>query len=557
MKKTLFSIFALVVSCLFAVNVNAAITRVSIPNTTKAKAPETIPSTSDTLYGTVTENFDFSKLQFSGPSSSETPISGKTDLKKIIIGDLKNISSASSLTLDTAFNKWFTAYCLDNAKKFPKYGIASSEEYANAATDELRLDEVVIAAAAYDTKVQNAIKNNSALNNASGVLSSFQVVEIDDDTNTIAERYYELTGTDTASSLITKVEALNETITIKLKKVEITKGNSIFSIKASDITGNASDTTYDLVFTGKDVLFDKYTVTDNSKVTGYDHAIWIIEHSYPTLALKTSVEAAGANYDALRKEICELEGHTFDDTALTCTGFAALDDYVENYVYGTVQYAIWKVTGQKVGTKTLGEDVINSSELNKLYKYLIKDRSEISGYGTKTFANKITVETPKEGKEQYKETSSTYVYGPYSADYDVLSGGKMKLSVTNADKTGIKLIDENGDEITELEKGGTFYIECTKAAKVSSVTVSVKLEDAGVFDPLTNRGRVYNPVFRLEQNVLSGGKIVNKNLETTIELVANPKTGVENVALLLMVTLVAFTLAYLLLSYRQKPIQLS
>ena len=55
---------------------------------------------------------------------------------------------------------------------------------------------------------------------------------------------------------------------------------------------------------------------------------------------------------------------------------------------------------------------------------------------------------------------------------------------------------------------------------------------------------------------MSGGKIVNKNLETSVELVTNPETGVENVALLLMVTLVAFTLAYLLLSYKQKSVKL-
>lgn len=556
MKKTLFSIITLVVSCLFAVNVNASMNRIIIPNSTKAKAPETIPSTADTLYGTVTEDFDFSKLQFA-PSSGNENIAGKTDLKKIIIGDLKNISSASSLTLDSSFNKWFTAYCLDNAKKYPKYGVISSTEYAGVTTDELRLDYAVLAALAFDTKVQKAIDNK--VDTSSGVISSIQVVEIDDDTNTIAERYYELTGTDTPSTVISKIEALNETVIIKLKKIEVTKGNSIISINASDITGNAGDTTYDLTFKGKDILFDKYVVTDNTKKQGYDHAIWIIEHSYPTLALKTSVEAAGANFDSLRKEICELEGHTFDDTALTCTGFAALDDYVENYVYGTIQYAIWKVTGHKVGSKELGGEIKNSTELDKLYKFLIKDRSEISGYGTKTFANKITVETPEEGKEECKdrETKSSYVYGPYTADYDVLKGADMTLSVTNADKTGIKLVNEDGDEITTLEKGGTFYIECLKSAKISNVTVSIKLEDASVFDPLTNRGRVYNPVFRLEQNVLSGGKIVNKNLETTIELVANPKTGVENVALLLMVTLVAFTLAYLLLSYKQKPIQLS
>ena len=88
MKKTLFSIIALVVSCLFAVNVNASMNRIIIPNTTKAKAPETIPSTADTLYGTVTEDFNFSKLQFA-PESGNENIAGKTDLKKIIIGDLK------------------------------------------------------------------------------------------------------------------------------------------------------------------------------------------------------------------------------------------------------------------------------------------------------------------------------------------------------------------------------------------------------------------------------------------------------------------------------------
>ena len=175
----------------------------------------------------------------------------------------------------------------------------------------------------------------------------------------------------------------------------------------------------------------------------------------------------------------------------------------------------------------------------------------------KTFKNKITVNGPKE-KDKPVETSNAYVYGPYKVSYDVLAGGEMTLSVTNADTTGIRIVDavKNGNEIDTINKGESFYIEVAKKQKISSVTVSIKLNGASVFDPLTNRGRIYNPLHRLEQNVMSGGKIVNKDLETTVELVTNPETGVENVALLLMVTLVAFTLAYLILSYKQKSVSL-
>ena len=558
MKKTLFSIITLFVACFFAVNVNAAVNRLSIPNTTKAVSPETVPSTSDVLYGTTTEAFDFSKVQFAGSEASDPAVAGKTDLRKIIIGDLKDLTSVSSLTLDTTFNKWFTAYCLDNAKKYPIYGLLTSRTYANASTAELKLDEVVLAAIANDDNVQKAVSNKSNL--TGGRIFSVQVVEIDAESGDVVDRFYELTGTETASDVIANIENLNTSVTIKLKKVVFTDESATqIEVTAADITGNESDTTYDLVFKGKDILFEKYNVTDTGSniVKSYDHALWIIEHSYPTLALKTSIEATGADYDVLRKEICVIEGHTYDETTSTCSGFDALDDYVENYVYGTVQYAIWKVTGHKVGTKTIGNELANKDvlgELNKLYTYLIKDRN-YTGYATKTFTNKLTVSTPKDGKELYKESKDKYVYGPYTVDYDVLIGGEVTLSIGNTDKTGIKLINEAGDEISTISKGGTFYIECAKSAKVSNVTVKVKLNDVSVFEPLANRGRIYTPKYAIEQNVMSGGKIVNKNLETSVELVTNPKTGVENVALLLIVTLVAFTLSYLLLSYKQKPIQ--
>lgn len=550
MKKNILKVMSLLFVALFLfVAGNRVFAKLSIPNNTKAQRPNPIPEVGDkNLYGTVTETFDFSKLQFSAASGG-TDISGKSDLKKIILGKLKNnITSTSGLTLDTTFDNWFTAYCLDNTKKYPEYGLLTSTAYLNASTDQEKVELIILAAISLDDKVQAAVRRKGALNG--GNLTAIQVVATDG-----SENFYDLDGTDTATTVVNNTENLETSVTIHLKKIDYYQGLTPITVSAADILRDSSATSYDLVFKGKDILLEQYEATNNS-ISGYDHALWIIEHSYPTLGLRASVEAAKVNYETLQKEICVLEGHTYDDATNTCEGFAELEDYVENYVYGVVQYAIWKSTSQGVGLE-IGTSVTNSTQLNKLYQYLIRNRSEYRGYSTKTFANKITVVSPKTGKEQYKETSSAYIYGPYTATYDVLEGGNMSVSVTNADKTGITIIDEEGEEISEIENGGSFYIQCKKSANISNVSVSVKLDDASVFNPTKNRGRIYRPLYNIEQNVMSGGEISKMNLEATAELLVNPQTGVENVALLLMVTLVAFTLAYLLLSYKQKPIQLS
>ena len=85
----------------------------------------------------------------------------------------------------------------------------------------------------------------------------------------------------------------------------------------------------------------------------------------------------------------------------------------------------------------------------------------------------------------------------------------------------------------------------------------LELVDAVGFDPATNRGKVYSPIFVNAQNVMVGGKIKSITVEKDFDLVYNPKTGVENIAVLLMVTLVAFSLGYLVLSYRAKPVGLN
>ncbi len=548
-KKILASLLMVFVFSFLAVNVNAAVTKVSIPNTIKAKAPEKVPSTNDVFYGAVTDNFDFSKVKFA-PESGSTSINGVDHLRKIILGELNDITSTSGLTFETTFKKWFTAYCLDNAKKYPEYGLLISDAYTSATDDYGRIDAAIIAAIGQDANVQTAIKNKGLHN------KKIVSIYVSETVNGSTEHFYTV---DNAAETVAAIEGLTSNVTINLNKIGFMTTTGEVVINATDIP-NHGDTTYPLTFTGKSILFEKYTTTspNSDTVKNYNHALWIIEHTYPTLPLKTAVEEAGADYEELRKEICVLEEHTYDETTLACTGLDALDDYVENYVYATIQYAIWKTTDHAVEGERLGNSIQNVTQLNKLYKYLISEDRNYTNYSTKTFKNKITVAGPGE-KAKPVTKNGVDIYGPYKVSYDALAGGEMTLTITNADKTGIRLVDKNdgtGTEISTINKGGVFYIECNKKQKISSVTVSVKLENASVFDPLTDRGRLYQPVYRLQQNVMSGGKIVNKNLETTVELVTNPETGVENVALLLMVTLVAFTMAYLILSYKQKSVQL-
>ncbi|UKI58524.1 MAG: hypothetical protein L6V81_03785 [Clostridium sp.] len=53
------------------------------------------------------------------------------------------------------------------------------------------------------------------------------------------------------------------------------------------------------------------------------------------------------------------------------------------------------------------------------------------------------------------------------------------------------------------------------------------------------------------QNIVVGGKVNKTNVVGTIKLEYNPNTGVTNVALLFVVTMIAFGVGYLVLNYKK------
>ena len=127
-KKILLSILVLFVCSVLLIRVNAATETfdplAQFPWSTKAKAPGGSVSSSN-VYATVTEGFNFSFTEFKTTEGDDTTLSGKDNIKKIIVGNLKKSeitnNNAAEKDLDTLFTDWWTAYCLDSNMKYPEY----------------------------------------------------------------------------------------------------------------------------------------------------------------------------------------------------------------------------------------------------------------------------------------------------------------------------------------------------------------------------------------------------------------------------------------------------
>ena len=591
-KKVLLSIVAIFVFVFVSVSVFAKESILNLSENTKAQAPSEIPSETDTLYAALTNSFNFSKVKFNTKNDPENGVmTGAENLRKIILSKTLN-SSATDLTLSSLFgDSWFTAYCLDGELKYPEQGIymntayltqyekymnASSTQAEKAAALQSMLDHMVYSAVVNDETFESVFKQAGdyshlepkityELNDekqVSDVLpdgiktTNFtvkikeirfnQVVSLDPAiyNNLVfvaTATELEAAKTEAKGSWVDMGYALSETVDGGSTKIVLTKDGSKFTTIIKYI--KPSDNTHYLEETLKlqNLLFNQYKTTNASNTKSYNQALWILEHSYPTLTIDETLELAGVKKADLIADLKAI------DTRVNDTN---VDDYLENYIYGTIQYAIWYVYG---GKENLGDTIRNSTQLNKLYGFYIENRSEYEGYDVIDNIGKIKSTSPEEGKELYKTKDNSYLYGPYTVKFTGVmaddSRKEIKLSVNNSDKTGIKIVNEAGTEINSIAPDTKFYIEIDKKAQIGSVEIKTSV-DAKTYWPLKNRAKVYYPKYSLAQNLMSGGKLATRTVEDKIKLTVNAKTGVENVAVLLMVTLVAFSLGYLVLSYK-------
>ena len=275
----------------------------------------------------------------------------------------------------------------------------------------------------------------------------------------------------------------------------------------------------------------------------YKRVLWIIEHSYPTLSLSRLYADAGVDATTLNSELLALTGNN------TLTD----EEKIDGYVYSTVQYAIWHVLNKTVDGNTIGNELVGSNELNKIYQYLIKDRSIYSTYGNKTFASKISVIKPS-GSEIAMEDAESIKYGPYKITSEMVSTGEITLTSNVSDT--VKIVDSNNNEIDTINEDDRFYVIVYKTNRANNITITAKANNGYTFEPSSNRGRIYYSVSPLIQNVVSGGIIKPATATISLDILVNVQTGIPNIGLLFFVTLVIFTLGYFLIVKMNKKVEL-
>ncbi len=337
------------------------------------------------------------------------------------------------------------------------------------------------------------------------------------------------------------------------------------TITAADICGAATCT---VTINPGDIFFDEYE--DSTTETGkpnYNHALWILEHSYPTLSFDDALAIAGINKTALINEIKGLFGTAAPYDTYTDAQWTKM---AEDYVYFVTQYAIYKSVGAKFNNKTLGNEIVPASgtasvtNLDILYKYYNQDRNEYTDYDKKKFTNKdkkIELNEELAKNQKPKESGDYYLYGPYSLNYGFLSSDDVTVTIADENKTDKSITDKDGNEKSgNIASGEEFYIKVKKSANISGVKIAMSTDHAYTIpDYEDNRGVVYYPHNKLLKDIVAGGVYTNlgSSPSDTKDIVFNPKTGVENVAIVFVITLIAFSLGYLVLNYKNNPVELN
>lgn len=537
-----------------------------------AKAPSESPEPGTIMYGATdgtlaesgeADHFDFSKVSFKSGNDSYP---AKDWMEKIKISTNYKIDDETGKIHLT--DNWFTAYCLDPNVHYPIHGISAMSNIANVLAaagsgdiDKEIFDEVIIAAllnAGLDSSKSDGYNAEyyELLKKLKGEGDYRVTYTLPDGYNTSDPTVYR--------TLLTKILSYKATNGDPEIKVGVTEfalnpdgGNN--HITGADINSafgiTGAGNVYSLKLSNENIHFDKYVTANMESNAENNHVLWIIEHSYPSIELDKLFKAAGVIGSNLRTEVLSLGGND----ALTD------DEKVENYVYSTIQYAIWhaldkKITNHPIGNELVSTDASDSDkvvELNKLYQYLIKDRDEYNDYNATNNTFGKTLKINKPGSKEIKEESSdsTIQYGPYTVTSDMVTAGDISLSV-KGNVNGIKIVNASMTAISSIKEGEEFYVLVDKKIKYSSDRIYIVAKTSEGITYESNRGRIYHSVNPLTQNVASGGKVEVVTAQDEYKITMNVHTGLINIASLFIMTLIVFSLGYLLLSYTNKKVEL-
>ena len=499
-KKVSLLLVGLLVFCTSFINVNA-----------KAAYPKSNPTVGKDLYATVDEEFDFSKVKFGEAV-------GSGSLKKIFLGDFVSSDPYN-------LNNSFTAYCLDASKTYPDRGYQNVSKKTNWTVDAKIINTLI------------ATLFNSEFGYKKAELIGYKGVPSAD--------YEGVTANDLATALENCRTNADCTLPtgIKINSIMVSKSDNSF---------NSMDLNQNINLTLEKALYEKYKVeqANTANVKGYEQAMWIISNTYPMITIDNMLSKInGVTLDGIKDDIKKLEG-------------TVSDELIDSYIYSIVQYAVWHVTGSRdAENNTIGNEIsatdssITIPNLAKLYSYLITEGKKHDIYDPGTI--KINVNKPEKPVE--KETSTEITSGKYSFSTDSSLVKTIVVSIENNEDGNIKLLDSDNKEMTlingiyELNSGEEFTISVPRKSNITKVTINAYAKGE-IYD--VSSARKYSPYLVLNQSFITGRMTTEIDTSATLNVDIGPATGVENVAILLVITLVSFSIGYLVLGYKNKPVDM-
>ena len=599
MKKKLFlSILALFMFSVCLIRVNAAEPLFSVGWELEPATPKMgsngniILPDADKTYGTVGGMFDFSPVKFLDTAGNE--VAGDEYLEKIIVGGLGTITDNNSAKkqsgesneqyVNRLLTNYFTGYCLDKNLKYPEYGLFNSYAYADGVkadgsynadvADPVKFRAAIVQAAVINDPAFTNIANK-LLDEFNGDLTGLQMIPTDQNNAGYEAESIPAGNIDSfGPNFMGDTQAPEIKIGISYIGFYKMGGSKQVYFAASEATHNDLENSYPdasvYYLTGSaysgdyyplktnlaELAFQKYKKSDAGNK--HNHALWIVENSFPTLDVDTTLSLAGVNKADFDAKIKSLYSEANDNN---------IAQYEKMIMFGIVQYAVWQVEGAKVDGHKLAPTMTSAATATDpfdiLYRYLTQ--AEVpSNYDRPTaYSNKITVTKPdsKKALTNKVDPAGKYdFYGPYKATYSALveDGTKISYTIKNNKNNDFKIVDSNFKDIKELGKDQQFYIAVNNKLTKGTVNIDLTVKNVTTFKPEGNRGKIFSPVLGMSQNVLVGGRVTQTDITGSFsqDIFKNVETGIQNIALLLMVTLVAFAVGYFVLSYKQKPVQL-
>ena len=255
----------------------------------------------------------------------------------------------------------------------------------------------------------------------------------------------------------------------------------------------------------------KWSVEQMPNTESNNGMLWCVEHAFPSVPMEVMCNEAGADYDALVREM--QTKYAAQQAALTAQfgSWQAAGEFIADvYICGVIQEAVWfheHKPDVASGKLVSGPTMLNGPEpLRKIYNYLCREREIYKGYADRVLGQNFFLSSTNENKPTVTTAADScgegLLYGPFHLYTDMLAVGDVNLSLTG-NGTGISKIckvTQSGGRVTALTETSKvkaeedFYVFISNSTLPEDFELSITASSPAAYTfEGGSRGRVMVP----------------------------------------------------------------